>query len=198
MEERVVRAATDRGVTPDGIARLVESHRAAMEPREAAAANLTSDQDPEYLHPGRVSLILLTDLGEVDPDVLAAGACAESRVPALRIPTGVAQGVLGEAAFAHWRALPDLDWACTAELGHAELLEGLVTASGAVQKIALAEALDQIRHAHLWTDSTTRAQAAHLAKEVLAPAASRVHPVLERRFNWWVRRVGESFSFRQK
>jgi len=169
-----------------------------MEIRDAGLASNSSEQDPAYLHPGRVGLILLQDLEEGNPDVLVAGVCAESRAPALRIPAEVAEGMFDIAALALWRRLPEVDWRPEGVARDPELLEELVTAEPNVQRIALAEALDQIRHAHLWTRSEDRARAAQFARGVLAPAASRVHPVLERRFDWWVRRVGDSFSFGRK
>jgi hypothetical protein len=159
--------------------------------------------DPAHLHPGRVALILLRDVGEVDPDVLAAGILAESRDVRLRVTGESAEEVLGARAFRFWERLPELDWTAAPDLpaaedGDGELLEALVTAEPAVQRIALSEALDQIRHAHLWAGAEERARAARVAGAVLAPAATRVHPVLARRFDWWVRRVANSFRFERK
>lgn len=199
MEQRLVRAASERGVSAPDLERVVKAHRAAMAIRDSPFSTLSSDQDPAYLHPGRVVLILLQDLEEGDPDALAVGALAESRAPALSVSATAAEEVLGESAFALWTALPEVSWGgATGPDDDGELLEDLVTADAVVQRIALAEALDQLRHAHLWENAAERVRAAQVAREVLAPAAARVHPVLERRFNWWVRRVGDSFKFGRK
>ncbi|MEX2295320.1 MAG: hypothetical protein WD804_03285, partial [Gemmatimonadota bacterium] len=134
MEERLVRAASERGVSEPGLERVVKAHRAAMALRDSPFSTLSSDQDPAYLHPGRVVLILLQDLEEGDPDALAAGALAESRDPALSVSATVAEEVLGESAFALWTALPDVSWGgATGPDDDGELLEGLVTADAVVQ-----------------------------------------------------------------
>jgi hypothetical protein len=169
-----------------------------MELRDAIPAALPSDQDPAYLHPGRVVLILIQDLDERDPDLLSAGALAESRQPELRVSAKVAEHALGPDGYAVWRALPPMNWSATGGATDGEVLEALVTADDSVRRIALSEALDQLRHAHRWESGDERARAAELAREVLAPAATRTHAGLERRFNWWIRRVGESLRFGRK
>jgi hypothetical protein len=68
-----------------------------------------------------------------------------------------------------------------------DLAERLLIADPAVQLIAVAERLDQLRHAHLWNDPA-RARAAHdLAVRVYAAIAERVDATLSRRYDWWCR-----------
>jgi hypothetical protein len=143
---------------------------------------LSSEDDPRYLHPGRVVLILLGDVEEDDPGVLGAGALAESREMELRV---------GSAP-----ALPLPDWGrgFGGEMSDSELLEALITLPTDMQGVAMAEALDQLRHAHLWSDPAHRARAAALGQGVFLPLAPRVHPAMERRLRWWVRRVGPGLT----
>jgi hypothetical protein len=169
-------------VEPDaegGEGRVLESFDRAMDHRHRL---LPSEEDFRYLHPGRVVLILADDLGDRQAGVLSRGALAETRNLELR------------AAGAPDLPLPS--WgggskkADEPRLADDELLEALLNAPPDIQRVSLAEALDQVRHAHLWSDPRDQACAASVAEAVLLPLAARVHPVLERRFGWWVRRVG--------
>jgi (p)ppGpp synthase/HD superfamily hydrolase len=54
-----------------------------------------------------------------------------------------------------------------------------------VQRIALAERLDQLRHAHLWPDPERRRRAHQEALSVYSPLAERASPKLARRYAWW-------------
>jgi hypothetical protein len=139
---------------------------------------LQSEEDFRYLHPGRVVLILLGDLEEADPGLLEAGALSETRELELR------------ADGAPDLPLPDWGRGLGGEVPDDELMEALVTLPEDLQGVAMAEALDQFRHAHLWPDRTHRARAAALAEGVYLPLAARVHPILVRRLTWWTRRVG--------
>jgi (p)ppGpp synthase/HD superfamily hydrolase len=199
MEDRVLKLAGEHQVsTPEGQL-LRAALRAAMQARENGSHALPSDQHPTFLHPGRTVLILLQDLDETDGSVLAAAALSESRDTSLRVAPAIARELLDEKGFSTWNSLPVVDWQGEAhgtgsdrgpENGDRELLEALVTADVPVAKVALAEALDHLRHAHLLTERNERVRAALLAERVYAPVAERVHPVLERRLNWWTRRVG--------
>jgi hypothetical protein len=175
MARRLRRALRQAGVRDRGEDRVMTAFDRAMEVRHGL---LPSEDDPRYLHPGRVVLILLGDVEEDDPGVLGAGALAESRDMELRVESAP--------------GLPFPDWGrgLGGELTDSELLEELVTLPTEMQGVAMAEALDQLRHAHLWSDPVQRGRAAALAEAVFLPLAPRIHPVLERRLGWWVRRVG--------
>jgi len=199
MEDRVIKLAGDRRVSTSDQQLLSATLRAAMRARESGPHALPSDQHPAYLHPGRTVLILLQDLKESQASVLAAAALSESRDTPLRVDLDVARDLLDERGLRTWSALPVVDWRGKThgtetdggpDDGDQELLEALVTAEESVVKIALAEALDHLRHAHLLPDMNERVRAAALAEEVFVPVAARVHSVLERRLNWWTRRVG--------
>jgi hypothetical protein len=170
-----------------------------MSVRETGARALPSDQHPAFLHPGRTVLILLGDLDETDPRLLSVGALAESRDLDLQLSPDVAREALRgeEGAFELWAGLPSIRWRDGANPSDSDanpdtdaaLLEELVLAPQEVQRVAMAEALDHLRHAHLWESAAERKRAADLAREVFEPLSSRVHPTLERRLRWWLRRV---------
>jgi len=198
MGDRVVHAAAKAGIGEDGLVALRRAYEVAMVAREEGPDALSDDQNPALLHPGRTVLILLSDMMEADPRVLAIGALTESREVALRVTRGVAIDALqsfeddGEAQD-WWRVLPSPNW--TASSGDAAeanqgFVELLVTAPVPLQQVVLAEALDQLRHAHLWESAEARVRAAELAVRVLHPLADRVHPVMARRYAWWTSRVG--------
>jgi hypothetical protein len=139
------------------------------------------------------------DLMEVDPRVLAVGALTESRDLHLRARgsaafTALRSFELGEEACGWWEGLPFPKWSLAEgdEETDGALLEALVTAEGPIQRVVLAEALDQLRHAHRWDSPASRNRAAQLAERVLHPVAARVHPNLARRYAWWIRRVGRA------
>lgn len=200
MADRVAAAAAEAGVPPEGLAEVLEAHARAMAVRESGPAALPSDRHPAFLHPGRTVLVLASDLGEARAPVLALGALVESRDESLRVDETTAAEVLAEPApevFEWWRALPMPVWDPTGAEPRAsdgELLEAIVTAPEPVQRVVLSEALDQLRHAHLWKSAAERARAVELAKTILAPVAARAHPVLDRRFTWWLRRVAPAIA----
>lgn len=198
MEDRVLRRARKTGFDEPSLQRMKEAHRHAMAVRTTGVHALPAEDHPSSLHPGRVALILLDDFEEEDPAVVLAGLLAESRDLDLRLEESVAEAVLGgvEGSLDIWQSLPRIRWRTDApgeEVVDAEsdslLLETLVIASPEVQRVAMAEALDQLRHAHLWESAEDRRRAATLARKVMAPLAPRIHPTLERRIDWWVRRV---------
>lgn len=173
MRRRLATSLRGAGVA-DG--EVLEAFDRAMHPRDRL---LPSEDDFRYLHPGRVVLILLDDVGERDARELARGALAETLDPELRspgapeLPLPAWSGQAGDEALAGSR-----------------LMEALLELPPGLQRVAMAEALDQVRHAHLWAEASDAARAAALAEEVFLPLSRRVHPGLERRFAWWVRRVG--------
>jgi len=180
MSRRVVRTARHVGTPPADLPLLERAHALAMEPR----LDLPLDgHDPDFLHPGRSALILMLDVGEADPAVLAAAMLTETERPELRVPVaraadGIAlagSGAAGERAL-RWAAevpLPDAD----------DFVERLVLAPREVQLVALAERLDHLRHAHLWEDLRRVRPTRVLAEEVYGPLAHRVHPRLAQRYD---------------
>jgi hypothetical protein len=211
MGDRLTKAAADLGAGREGVAYILQAYAGAMRLREGRGL---SDEDPDFLHPGRTVLILLEDVAEIDPRVLAVGALTESRRDELRLdserverllaPSQVRmRSTLGDLSEGTqwWRALPPLGWGDVSSEAHdrerlrdERRLEDLVTAPPPVQRIALAEALDQIRHAHLWSSLEDRRRAVAIARRVMHPLATRVDDVLARRYDWWLRRVGPALE----
>lgn len=176
MGGRVVRTAQEVGVDAEGVALIERVHRVAMTARDAQ----TDDQHhPEYLHPGRSALILLQDLGETDPLTLAASLVVDSMSPAW---TPTDDKVDDERLNEIRRSIP--------MSGAVDLAERLVVGDDRVRRVALAERLDHLRHAHLWADMEARRRAHDEAVAVYAPVADRTHPDLSRRYAWWCRMFG--------
>jgi (p)ppGpp synthase/HD superfamily hydrolase len=177
MAERVLRTARETGATAAELPLLGRAHALAMEPRLRQSVGA---HHPDLLHPGRTALILLLDTAERRAGVLAAALLAESERPELaaaRHDVVRELGPEGAEAVAVLDALPDPR--------SDDLAESLLLAPEDVQRVALAERLDQVRHAHLWNDPE-RARAAHRkAVDVYAAIAERVHPKLARRYDWW-------------
>jgi hypothetical protein len=197
MGDRVARTAEKAGLDGVGVALVTRAHQLAMSLREPERGGLPSDHHPAYLHPGRTGLILMEDLAERDPRVVALGILAESRDLSVRVDPAQVDEVCGPEATGWWRALPIPGWHGSEDgsggdgvLSDGALLEALVVAPAPVQRVALAEALDQVRHAHLWESPEERRRALELVEGVFAPVAPRVDPVVDRRFAWWLRRVG--------
>lgn len=191
MADRVVEALARAGLDAGEAERVRIAYADAIRWREAAASALDSDRHPAFLHPGRTVLILADDVVESNPAVLAAAALTETRDRPLRVPDDRATGE-DEEALGWRREVPPVPW--RAEEGGPDgvdgLLEALVTGPVEVQRIVLAEALDHVRHAHLWTGEEERARAAELTSRVFVPLAARVDTTLSRRYRWWERRVG--------
>lgn len=190
MGERVLRTARKAGLGPAEVEGVSRAYRIAMAPRDPDRGGLPSEDHPAYLHPGRTALILLEDVGERDPEVIAAGILAESRDLRLRVEPRDVEALGLAKAGVWWSALPAPDWGDARDSDRdLALLEALVVAPVPVQRIVLAEALDQVRHAHLWRSRAQRRRARELVEGVFGPLAPRVDPVLDRRFTWWRRRV---------
>lgn len=205
MEGRVIRAAHEAGVPASDLLLLERALRAATRPREFGAVAMPSDH-PAFLHPARTVLILLDDLAERDGWMMSVGALAESRDLQLRVPDETVRELFlgsrppgSEAgpgittagrALAWWEALPVPDWRGSGTPRDDDLVELLVSAPEAVLRLVLVEALDQLRHAHLWESRAERIRARELTERVFEPLAPRAHPVLDRRFAWWLRRIG--------
>ena len=177
MAASVVRTARSLGVPAEGIRVLSLAHALAMEPRAAA---LEDDHHPLFLHPGRAVLILLRDVGCLDPVILAAAAVVESEDAELRVPLAEIRRVLGDEVAALVAAVP---------MPNAESLAyDLVTADERVRLVALAERLDHLRHGHLReADHVWRVVAHGQARSVYLPVAHRTHPRLTQRYEHWCR-----------
>ena len=177
MAASVARAARSLGVPVEGIGALGRAHALAMEPR---AAVLLDDRHPAFLHPGRSVLILLRDVGCLDPVTLAAAAVVESEDAELRVSSAAIHRVLDEDVAALAAAVP--------MPGDDSLAYDLVTAEEPVRLVALAERLDHLRHAHLRdADRSWRTGAHHQALSVYLPMAHRTHPRLAQRYDHWCR-----------
>lgn len=82
MAARVADTARRAGVSEVGVRSIVAALDAAMRPR---SERLDNDHHPDYLHPARTVLILLEDVGVVDPAALSAAALAETLRPELAV-----------------------------------------------------------------------------------------------------------------
>lgn len=159
--------------------------RALSEAHSLRLEVLSDSHDPHLLHPGRTVLILLQDVGIVDPGLLAMGALGESRIPELRVPGEEWEEAL--PTLKQLRRLEDLEAAPLLDLR-----EELRKASDEVALIWLSERLDHLRHCHLLSDAGMRARMASRAMELELPASRQLHPGLARRLSWWCRRVAPS------
>jgi hypothetical protein len=184
MAERVLRTAREAGTSPAALPLVGRAHALAMEPRLRLGVGA---HHHDLLHPGRTALILLLDTEERRASVLAAAALAESERPEVRVERSELVRSLGnDEVLALLDAVPAPD----AE----DLVEALLLAPSEVQLVAVAERLDQLRHAHLWNEPE-RALAAHRqAVDVYAAIAARVHPKLSRRYDWWCRMFERNYS----
>lgn len=155
--------------------RLVDDALAlAMEPRRSL-----DDHHPDHLHPGRTVLVLLLDTACRDAVALAAAALVESERAALRVGPSAVLDRMGAAVAERVAAVPPS--------GAADVAEALVTADEPVRLVALAERLDQVRHAHLWDDRERARRAWRGVRDVYGPVAERTHEGLARRFRAWSR-----------
>jgi len=141
MAASVATAARGGGLSEEDVALLGRAHALAMEPR---VATIEDDHDPAYLHPGRTVLVLLQDVRDVPVDALCAAAVHETERTDLRVGVDEVRRVLGDRVADIVEALP--------LPGDERLLERLVTLDRPSLLAALAERLDQLRHAHLRED----------------------------------------------
>ena len=175
MARSVARAARAAGLTDAAVDLVGRAHALAMLPRIEA---LDDDHHPAYLHPGRSALLLLRDVGPLPGATLAAAAVHETVDEALRVPLEAVRRELGDRVADVVASLPGA--------ADERLLERLVTLDDQARIAALAERLDQLRHAHLRPDIDWRA--AHRdAGSVWLPVAERTHPRLADRFRHWHR-----------
>jgi (p)ppGpp synthase/HD superfamily hydrolase len=182
MADRVKRTAVASGVDRPGRDLIERAIAAAMVPRLAV---LDDDHHPDYLHPGRTILILLNDVGLADPIALAAASLLDTRRADLEVGDRDVREPLNPEVTAFRKAVP--------RAGSDTLLEDLLASEHSVILVALAERLDQVRHAHLWGD-LSEARAAHEeACEVFTKMAERTHARLAARYTHWGRAFGERY-----
>ena len=182
MSDRVERTAAASGVDRSGRDLIGKAIAAAMAPRLAA---FDDDHHPDYLHPGRTTVILLDDVGLADPIVLAAASILDTRRSDLEVGDRDATERLSPEVAAFRSVVP--------RAGSETLLEDFLASDQDVVLVALAERLDQVRHAHLWGD-LPEARAAHEeACEVYMKMAERTHARLAARYRHWCRAFGERY-----
>jgi hypothetical protein len=140
---------------------------------------LKDDHHPAYLHPGRSALILLRDASVTAAPVLAAACLVETRDPELRVAPERIDQVLG----------PDVGElvAAAPPPGSEGLAEALVTASGEVCLVALAEHLDHLRHLHVRGPEPDWPERLDEVEAVWLPVAERTHARLATRYRHWAR-----------
>jgi len=177
MARSLRRTLRSRGVAEDDAEVVERVYGLAMTPRVAA---LDDDHHPAYLHPGRSVLILLQDVGVVDPTVLVVAALHES----VDADLAVAEELIAEAV--EPSALEAL--ASIPLPGDEQLVERLVTLEPGVGLAALSERLDQLRHLHLRPDLGDLWAAAHAeVSHAWLPFAQRTHLQVARRYAHWTR-----------
>jgi (p)ppGpp synthase/HD superfamily hydrolase len=175
MAASVAAAARAAGLEDEAADLLSRAHALAMAPRLAA---LDDDHHPAYLHPGRTALLLLRDVGPLPAEVLAAAVLHETVDEELRVPTAVARSELGATVADVLESLP--------LSGDETLAERLVTLSELTRIVALAERLDQLRHAHLRPELDWEALHDE-AGSTWVPVAERTHTRLAERYRHWHR-----------
>ena len=176
MAARVERTAKKAGVDRPGRDLIGRAIEMAMAPR---LATLDDDHHPDYLHPGRTTVILLDDVGLADPVALAAAALLDTRRGDLEVSERELTEQLSPDVIAFRNAVP--------RSGSDTLLEDLLASEHDVVLVALAERLDQVRHAHLWGDLSEARTAHEEASEVYLKMAERTHTRLANRYAHWGR-----------
>lgn len=172
MALRLERAARRAGLREDA-ARLADTLRAVLRVR---ATVIPEPHDPDFLHPGRTALILLEDMRVLDPDLLCAALLHDSERPGLDLRE--AGRIAGPRATQLAAELPP------AEVDSDVRLETLVGLEDDRLLLTLAERLDHARHLHLRPEDRWLALHQQLGSADL-PAASRSHPRLAWRLQWW-------------
>ena len=182
MADRVDRTAVAAGVDRLGRDLIGAAIEAAKTPRLAV---IDDDHHPDYLHPGRTAVVLLDDVGLSDPVALAAACVLDTRRNDLEPPDREVTEHVSAAVTAFRNVVP--------RPGSVTLLEDLLASGREVVLVALAERLDQVRHAHMWGD-LAEARAAHQeASEVYLKMAERTHARLAARYTHWCRAFGEGY-----
>lgn len=180
MGQRLTDLGEALGIDRSGRDLISRGYALAMEPRRAT---LSDDHDPEYLHPGRCAVILMDDLGCIDPATIAAVALLESESPNLAVPPREIEAGLGGDVARLVGGVP--------LSGAEDLAEQLVVGTEVTRVLALVERLDQVRHAHLWPDMERRRRVHAEACSVYLPVAVRTDATLARRYTWWCSMFGQ-------
>ena len=180
MSNRVEQTARAAGVDRPGLDLIGTAIKVAMAPRLTA---IDDDHDPDYLHPGRTIVVLLDDVGLAEPVALAAACLLDTRREDLEAPDGEVSERVGPAVTAFRDAVP--------RSGSGTLLEDLLASESDIVLVALAERLDQVRHAHLWGNPSEARAAHHEASEVYLRMAERTHAQLAARYTSWCRAFRE-------
>ena len=163
--------------------RVGEALSWAMLPRMAA---LDDDHHPSYLHPGRSALVLLRDVGRVEPDALLTAVLLESGDPDWAPDLAACPPGLDDVA-PRVRSIP--------RPGSEDLAERLVALDVGTALAALAERLDHLRHLHLRDElQPTWADHHEEVTGVWMPFAARTHETLARRYAHWARSFGHRFG----
>ena len=182
MADRVDRTAVAAGVDRSGRDLIGTAMEAAKKPRLAV---IHDDHDPDYLHPGRTVVVLLDDVGLADPLALAAACVLDTRRGDLEPPDREVTERVSADVTAFRGAVP--------RPGSDTLLEDLLASEPDVILVALAERLDQVRHAHMW-GNLAEARAAHQeASDVYLKMAERTHTLLAARYTHWCRAFREGY-----
>jgi hypothetical protein len=176
MAASVAKAARRLGIDVEGVELINASHSHAMAPR---LAQLDDDHHPAFLHPGRSILILMRDVALTDPVALATAALLESEHATLRADAGSLDCPRAEEVADRVRAVP--------QPGDPALAERLLRLDEGTLLAALAERLDQLRHAHLSRDLDWWRGLHEEAMAVWLPMAERGHPRLATRYGHWAR-----------
>ena len=182
MADRVDRTAYAAGVDRSGRDLIGTAIEAARAPRLAV---IDDDHDPDYLHPGRTAVVLLDDVGLAYPVALAAACVLDTRRNDLEPPDREVTEHVSAAVTAFRSAVP--------RPGSVTLLEDLLASEPEVVLVALAERLDQVRHAHLWGDLSEARAVYQEASEVYLKIAERTHARLAARYASWCRSFGAKY-----
>lgn len=184
MGLRVQRTAARAGLA--GRALLAAAHELAMAPR---TASLDDDHDPRYLHPGRTFLVALGDAGVRDHALLASAILLETMEPRLGVSGAAAEAAADPALLQAWHVARHIP-----RPQDENLVERLVTSSEGIQRVALSEWLDQLRHLRHWAGSETVTWGLERTRDVYLPLAERHGGTLARRLAWWMRRVAPGLT----
>lgn len=169
--------ARSRGHADETLDALDRVHALAMSVR---SVRLDDDHHPAYLHPGRSALVLLHDVGDVDPVVMVVAMLHESEDADLRVPPDQLTDGVSPAAAAAVTSIP--------LPGDERLVERLVGLGPGVALATLAERLDQLRHLHVRPDLADRwADAYQEVVDAWLPFSARTDEQLARRYAHWVR-----------
>lgn len=176
MSASVVKAVRSVGLERDELDLVRRAHDLAMKPRVDL---LEDDHHSAYLHPGRTVLILVRDVGHAHAESLAVGALLESESESLRVASREVESEIGGQVA---RALAEIP-----APGDERLVERLVLLPVTLRLAALAERLDQLRHAHLHPDQKWWATIHEEVTRAWLPVAERTHERVAQRYRHWQR-----------